>query len=75
MPQVRERTRMIHARVAPGSRHRPSEYFRRSESRRPRRLPFPVTIPDAETVAAMAETNNPAGLNRYKSFRELRAKL
>jgi DNA-damage-inducible protein J len=38
-------------------------------------LPFPVAVPNAETVAAMAEANNPAALSRYKSFRELREKM
>jgi DNA-damage-inducible protein J len=37
-------------------------------------LPFPITIPNAETVAAMMEANDPATLNRYRSFRELRQK-
>jgi DNA-damage-inducible protein J len=38
-------------------------------------LPFPVAIPNAETVAAMIEANHPAGLKRYRSFRELREKI
>jgi DNA-damage-inducible protein J len=38
-------------------------------------LPFPVSIPNAETVAAMMETNNPAALKRYRSFRELREQI
>jgi DNA-damage-inducible protein J len=38
-------------------------------------LPFPVSIPNAETVAAMMETNNAAALKRYRSFRELRERL
>jgi DNA-damage-inducible protein J len=38
-------------------------------------LPFPVAIPNAQTVAAMMEANNPAALKRYRSFRELRDKI
>jgi len=40
-----------------------------------RGLPFPVSIPNEETVAAMTETNNPAALRRYRSFRELRERI
>jgi addiction module RelB/DinJ family antitoxin len=38
-------------------------------------LPFSVSIPNAETVAAMSEANNPSVLRRYPSFRELRDQL
>ena len=38
-------------------------------------LPFPVLIPNAQTIAAMKEANDPAALNRYRSFWELRHKL
>jgi DNA-damage-inducible protein J len=38
-------------------------------------LPFSVSIPNTETIAAMAEANKPATLNRYGSFRELREKM
>jgi len=38
-------------------------------------LPFPIAIPNAETIAAMREANDPAALKRYRSFRELREKL
>ena len=40
-----------------------------------RGLPFSVSIPDEETIAAMAAANNPAKLKRYRSFRELRERL
>ncbi len=40
-----------------------------------RGLPFPVSIPNAETVAAMIEANSPTTLKRYRSFRELRDQL
>jgi antitoxin component of RelBE/YafQ-DinJ toxin-antitoxin module len=38
-------------------------------------LPFPVRIPNEETVAAMKEANDPATLRRYGSFRESREKV
>jgi DNA-damage-inducible protein J len=37
-------------------------------------VPFPIAIPNAQTVAAMKEANDPAALKRYRSFRELRDK-
>jgi DNA-damage-inducible protein J len=40
-----------------------------------RGLPFSVSIPNAETVAAMREANNPSALKRYPSFREPRDQL
>jgi antitoxin component of RelBE/YafQ-DinJ toxin-antitoxin module len=54
-------TLMIHARIDP----------RLKKSA----LPFPVTVPNKETVAAMMETNNPGALKRYGSFRELRERI
>jgi DNA-damage-inducible protein J len=38
-------------------------------------LPFPVSIPNEETVAAMMETNDAAALKHYRSFRELRERI
>jgi antitoxin component of RelBE/YafQ-DinJ toxin-antitoxin module len=38
-------------------------------------MPFPVAIPNAQTVAAMKEAENPAALKRYRSFREVREGL
>jgi DNA-damage-inducible protein J len=38
-------------------------------------LPFPVSVPNRETLAAMAESNDVAPLKRYGSFRELRERL
>jgi hypothetical protein len=32
---------------------------------------LPAAIPNEKTVAAMLETNNPAALKRYRSFRDL----
>ena len=88
MPQVPEKTRMIHARVDPRLKMSAERVFSRigistTEAIRlflkqvelHKGLPFPVAVPNAETVAAMAETNNPAALHRYKSFRELREKM
>ena len=40
-----------------------------------RGLPFPVSIPNDETVAAMMEANAPPTLRRYRSFRELREQI
>ena len=87
MPQVSEKTRMIHARVDPRLKMSAERVFSKigistTEAIRlflkqvelHKGLPFPVAVPNAETVAAMAEANNPAALNRYKSFRELREK-
>jgi len=88
MPQVPEKTRMIHARVDPKLKASAQRVLSRigistTEAIRlflkqvelHQGLPFAVAIPNAETVAAMAEANNPAALNRYKSFRELRKKM
>lgn len=38
-------------------------------------LPFPVLIPNEETVSAMREADDPAALRRYGSFRELRDRI
>ena len=38
-------------------------------------LPFSVSIPNKETVAAMMETEDPTTLKRYRSFRELREQV
>ena len=38
-------------------------------------LPFPVSIPNEKTVAAMMEANAPSALRRYRSFRELREQI
>jgi len=38
-------------------------------------LPFPVAIPNAETVTAMMEANDPSALKKYRSFREFREQL
>jgi DNA-damage-inducible protein J len=38
-------------------------------------LPFPVSIPNKETIAAMMETEDVAALKRYRSFREVREQV
>jgi DNA-damage-inducible protein J len=38
-------------------------------------LPFPLSIPNEETVAAMKETNDATALKRYSSFRQLRDRV
>jgi DNA-damage-inducible protein J len=40
-----------------------------------RGLPFPVAVPNEETLAAMREANSPETLRRFRSFRELRSQL
>ncbi len=35
-------------------------------------LPFPVQLPNSETIAAMEATKNSADLKRYKTFAEVR---
>ena len=88
MPQISEKTLMIHARVDPKLKASAEKVFSTigistTEAIRlflkqvelHQGLPFAVAIPNAESAAAMAEANNPAALNRYKSFRELREKV
>ena len=38
-------------------------------------IPFPVNVPNAETLAAFKESRKPEKLRSYKNFRELRDKL
>jgi DNA-damage-inducible protein J len=40
-----------------------------------RGLPFPVAVPNEETVTAMMEARNLPTLKRYRSFRELRERI
>jgi DNA-damage-inducible protein J len=40
-----------------------------------RGMPFPVAVPNEETLAAMREANTTATLKRFGSFRELRQRL
>ena len=82
------KTRMIHARIDPDLKRSTERVFSKigittTEAIRlflkqvalHQGLPFPIAIPNAETVAAMREANDPAALKRYRSFRELREKI
>jgi len=86
--QQSAKTRMIHARVDPKLKESAERVFTAlgistTEAIRlfmkqvelHEGLPFPIAIPNAQTIAAMREANNPAALKRYRSFRDLRAKL
>ena len=88
MRQQAAKTRMIHARIDPELQESSARIFSKigiSAAEAIRLflkqvelhggLPFPVAIPNAQTVAAMMEANNPAALKRYRSFRELRDKI
>ena len=88
MPQQTVKTRMVHARIDPKLKESAERVFSKigismTEAIRlflkqvelHRGLPFSVSIPNAETTAAMREANNPARLNRYGSFSELRDKV
>jgi DNA-damage-inducible protein J len=79
------KTEMIHARIEPKLKRSAERIFSEigmstTEAIRlflkqvelHRGLPFAVNIPNAETLAAMREANNPSTLKRYPSFRELR---
>ena len=79
------KTQMIHARVEPKLKKSTERIFLRmgmttTEAIRlflkqvelHRGLPFAVSIPNANTVAAKREANEPGALKRYGSFRELR---
>ena len=88
MARAREKTRMVHARIDPQLKKSAERIFTRigistTEAIRlflkqvelHKGLPFAVSIPNDETVAAMREANEPAALRRYRSFRELRKRL
>jgi DNA-damage-inducible protein J len=83
-----EKTQMVHARVDPQLKKAAERVFAKigistTEAIRlflkqvelHKGLPFPVSIPNAETIAAMMETNDAAALKRYRSFRELRERI
>ena len=88
MRRQNAKTQMIHARINGGLKKSAERVFSEigistAEAIRlflrqvelHRGLPFPVSIPNEETVAAMREANNPATLKRYRSFRDLREQL
>jgi len=82
------KTRMIHARIDPKLKESAERVFSTlgistteairlflKQVQLHKGLPFPVLIPNAQTIAAIKAANNPEALNRYRSFRELRQKL
>jgi len=88
MPRQGAKTQMIHARIEPKLKMSAERVFSEigmstTEAIRlflkqvelHRGVPFPVSIPNAATVAAMREANHPSTLKRYRSFRELREQL
>ena len=88
MGRQRAKTELIHARIDPRLKKSADRIFSQigistTEAIRlflkqvelHQGLPFPVSIPNEETVAAMMEANSPATLRRYRSFRELREQL
>ncbi len=88
MRQQTGKTQMIHARIDPKLKRSAERVFSQigistTEAIRlflrqvelHKGLPFPVRIPNDETVAAMKEANDPATLRRYGAFRELREKV
>ena len=79
------KTQMIHARIEPKLKRSTERIFSEigmttTEAIRlflkqvelHRGLPFSVSIPNAETIAAMKEANNPSTLRHHVSFRKLR---
>ncbi len=85
MRRQRAKTEMIHARIDPKLKKSADRIFSEigistAEAIRVflkqvelhQGLPFPVSLPNEETVAAMMEANSPSTLKRYRSFRELR---
>jgi len=88
MSQPVQKTRMIHARIDPRLKRSTERVFSKigistTEAIRiflkqvelHKGLPFAVEVPNAKTIAAMREANNPSALKRYRSFRHLRESL
>jgi DNA-damage-inducible protein J len=88
MRQQAAQTQMIHARIDPKLKQSAERVFSKigittaqairlflKQVELHKGLPFSVAIPNAETVAAMLEADDPAKLKRYRSFRELRTGL
>jgi DNA-damage-inducible protein J len=82
------KTQMVHARVDPRLKKSAERVFSKigistTEAIRlflkqvelHKGLPFPVSLPNEETIAAMMESNNAAALKQYRSFLELREQL
>ena len=83
-----EKTQMVHARIDPKLKRSAERVFTKigistTEAIRlflkqvelHKGLPFPVSIPNEETIAAMMETNDATALKRYRSIRELREQI
>lgn len=83
-----EKTQMVHARIDPKLKKSAERIFTEigistTEAIRlflkqvelHKGLPFPVSVPNEETIAAMREANDAAALKRYRSFRELRGQI
>jgi DNA-damage-inducible protein J len=81
MRRQRAKTEMIHARIEPKLKRSAQDTFSQigistTEAVRlflgqvelHQGLPFPVSIPNEETIAAMTEANSPPGLKRFRSF-------
>jgi DNA-damage-inducible protein J len=88
MPRQSAKTLMIHARIDPKLKKSTESIFSHigistAEAIRlflkqvelHKGLPFPVTVPNREAIAAMTEANSPATLKRHRSFRELRDQI
>jgi DNA-damage-inducible protein J len=86
--RTREKTRMIHARIEPQLQKSAERIFTEigisttqairlflKQVQLHKGLPFPVSIPNEETIAAMNETNDVKALKRYSSFNELRDRV
>lgn len=84
MPQ--SKTEMIHARIDPELKRSAEGIFSKIGVSTTEAIRLflkqvelhgglPVSVPNKETIAAMAEVNRAARLKRYRSFRELRCKL
>jgi DNA-damage-inducible protein J len=83
-----KKTQMVHARIDPRLKRSAERIFTKigistTEAIRlflkqvelHKGLPFPVLIPNEETVAAMMESNDATALKRYRSFRQLREQI
>ena len=88
MPRQSRKTQMVHARIDPRLKNSAERIFTRigistteairlflTQVEMHKGLPFPVRIPNEETIAAMMETNDAGALKRYRSFRDLRERL
>ena len=88
MAQISTKTEMMHTRIDPRLKRSAERIFSSlglstaeairlflKQVEHHKGLPFPVAIPNSETVEAMKEANDLATLRRYKSFRELRKRV